>query len=511
MALLEEQREDWGSRAGFVLAAIGSAVGLGNFWRFPYVSYTNGGGAFLIPYIIATAIVGIPMLIMEFSLGHFTQLAAPGAFKEVNKRTEFVGWWPILLSFVICAYYSVILAWCLNYLIFSFQSVLPWAKDAEKFFFDEYLMRHSGFALGQIRWPIVFALFGIWLAMYFSIFRGVKWIGKIVLWAVPLPLFILLILMIRGLTLEGAIGGLEYYLEPDWSQLAKVDVWRTAFGQVFFSLTVAFGVMITYASFLHRKSDINNNALIVTITNMSASFIAGIVVFTTMGAFAFRRGIPAHEVLSSSEGFALAFVAFPTALSELPLTQLFSVIFFTALILLGINSAFSITESVLASVCDKTGWKRQAVLISMSIVGFLCGIIFSTQGGLNWLGTIDDFVNGPFGIILIGLVECLVVGWLYNVNILRRHANSRSDWKIGVWWEWLIKYITPLVLGTLFVWSLIDKFTKKEGFLVSAETGKPIWPNIVGLTLMFIVLVAAVILSRVGRTDYRINEVKADV
>jgi len=112
---------------------------------------------------------------------------------------------------------------------------------------------------------------------------------------------------------------------------------------------------------------------------------------------------------------------------------------------------------------------------------------------------------------LIGLVECLVVGWLYNVNILRRHANSRSDWKIGVWWEWLIKYITPLVLGTLFVWSLIDKFTKKEGFLVSAETGKPIWPNIVGLTLMFIVLVAAVILSRVGRTDYRINEVKADV
>ena len=119
MALLEEQREDWGSRAGFVLAAIGSAVGLGNFWRFPYVSYINGGGAFLIPYIIATAIVGIPMLIMEFSLGHFTQLAAPGAFKEINKRTEFVGWWPILLSFVICAYYSVILAWCLNYLIFK--------------------------------------------------------------------------------------------------------------------------------------------------------------------------------------------------------------------------------------------------------------------------------------------------------------------------------------------------------------------------------------------------------
>ncbi len=510
MALLEEQREDWGSRAGFVLAAIGSAVGLGNFWRFPYVAYTNGGGAFLIPYIIATVVVGIPMLIMEFSLGHFTQLAAPGAFKEINKRTEFVGWWPIILSFVICTYYSVILAWCLNYLIFSFQSVLPWAKDAEKFFFDEYLMKHSGFALGHIRWPIVMALLAIWLAMYFSIFRGVKWIGKIVLWAVPLPLFILLILMIRGLTLEGAIGGLEYYLEPDFSKLKEVTVWRTAFGQVFFSLTVAFGVMVTYASFLHRKSDINNNALIVAITNMSASFIAGIVVFTTMGAFALQKSIPTHEVLTGSEGFALAFVAFPTALSELPLTQLFSVIFFTALVLLGINSAFSITESVLASVCDKTGWKRQGVLISMSVVGFLFGIIFSTQGGLNWLGTVDGFVNGPFGIILIGLVECLVVGWLYNVNVLRRHANSRSDWMIGVWWEWLIKYVIPIVLGTLFVWSLIDEFTKKEGFLVSSTTGNPIWPNIVGLGLMIIVLIAALVLSKIGRINYSINEVSED-
>jgi NSS family neurotransmitter:Na+ symporter len=137
--LLEEQRENWGSRGGFVLAAVGSAVGLGNIWRFPYEAYTNGGGAFLIPYIIAMIIVGIPMLIMEFSLGHFTQLAAPGAFREISKKTEFVGWWPILLSSIIVCYYSVILAWCLNYLIYSFQEVAPWTEDAKKFFFDQYL------------------------------------------------------------------------------------------------------------------------------------------------------------------------------------------------------------------------------------------------------------------------------------------------------------------------------------------------------------------------------------
>ncbi|MHC4738130.1 MAG: sodium-dependent transporter [Planctomycetota bacterium] len=508
--LLEEQRENWGSRGGFVLAAVGSAVGLGNIWRFPYEAYTNGGGAFLIPYIIAMIIVGIPMLIMEFSLGHFTQLAAPGAFKEISKKTEFVGWWPILLSSIIVCYYSVILAWCLNFLIYSFHEVTPWTGDAKKFFFDQYLQFNETHKLGQVRLPIVVSLLAIWIGMYFSIFRGVKWIGKIVLWAVPLPLLMLLILVIRGLTLDGAMQGLEYYLEPDWSALKNVVVWRRAFGQVFFSMTVAFGVMITYASFLHRKSDINNNALVVGIADLATSFVAGIAVFTTMGALALKQNIPVQEVLSKSEGIGLAFVAFPEALSHLPATQFFSVVFFTALILLGINSAFSITESTLASICDKSGWARQLVLPAMSLVGFGLGIFFTTEGGLSWLGTVDSFINGTWGIVLVGLIECLVVGWLYDVHILRRHANARSDWKIGAWWEGLIKFVIPLILGLLFVWSLYDDFTSQEGFLVNSE-GEIIWPNIVGLGLMALAFVTAVILSKVGRVDYSTSREKSDV
>ena len=508
--LLEEQRENWGSRGGFVLAAVGSAVGLGNIWRFPYEAYTNGGGAFLIPYIIAMIVVGIPMLIMEFSLGHFTQLAAPGAFREISKKTEFVGWWPILLSSIIVCYYSVILAWCLNYLIYSFQEVTPWKADAKEFFFGQYLQFNETHKLGQVRLPIVLSLLAIWIGMYFSIFRGVKWIGKIVLWAVPLPLLMLLILVIRGLTLDGAMQGLEYYLEPDWSVLKNVVVWRRAFGQVFFSMTVAFGVMITYASFLHRKSDINNNALVVGIADLATSFIAGIAVFTTMGALALKQNLPVQEVLSKSEGFGLAFVAFPEALSHLPATQFFSVVFFTALVLLGINSAFSITESALASICDKSGWARQLVLPVMSVVGFGLGIFFTTEGGLSWLVTVDSFINGTWGIVLVGLVECLVVGWLYDVHILRRHANARSDWKIGLWWERLIKFVIPLILGSLFVWSLYDDFTSQEGFLVNSE-GEIIWPNIVGLGLMALAFVTAVILSKVGRVDYSTSREKGDV
>ncbi|MCK4887124.1 MAG: sodium-dependent transporter [Planctomycetes bacterium] len=501
MAELLERRENWGSRGGFVLAAVGSAVGLGNIWRFPYEAYSNGGGAFLIPYIIAMVVVGIPMLIMEFSLGHFTQLAAPGAFRQVSKRSEFVGWWPIILCCIIVCYYSVVLAWCLNYLVFSFYQVVPWAEDAKAFFFDNYLKFNGSFSLGNIRWSVVVSLFVVWLAMYFSIFRGVGWIGKMVMWAVPLPCLMLLILTIRGLTLEGAVQGLEYYLEPDWESLKNVVVWRHAFGQVFFSMTVAFGVMVTYASFLHRKSDINNNALIVGIADLAVSFIAGIAVFATMGSLAVKQGVEVSQVLDKSQGPGLAFVAFPAALSNLPATQFFSVLFFTALILLGINSAFSMTESILASLCDKTGWPSKWVLPALSVVGFGFGIFFTTEGGLSWLGTIDGFVNGTWGIVLVGLVECIAIGWFYKLHVLRRHANARSDWQIGLWWEWLIKYIIPLVLGSLFIWSLYDDFTKEGGLIINND-GQAIWPNIVGLTLMAGAFITAVILSMVGRTDY---------
>lgn len=503
MTELPEPRENWGTRGGFVLAAIGSAVGLGNIWRFPYEVYINGGGAFWIPYIVAMVVVGIPLLIMEFSLGHYTQLSAPGAFKEISRRVEFVGWWPIILSSIIVCYYAVVLAWCLNYLLFSFQQAIPWASDAKHFFFDRYLHYNGRFAPGRVQWPIVLALGGIWLGMYLCIFRGLKLVSKVVLWTVSLPWLMLLILTFRGLTLEGAMQGLEYYLEPNWAKLAEVGVWRHAFGQVFFSLSVAFGVMITYASFLHRKSDINNNALIVALADLATSFVAGVAVFTTMGALALQQGRAVDGVLSGSEGIGLAFVAFPTALSYLPATNFFSVVFFTALILLGIDSAFSITESVLASICDKSGWSRAVVLLSMTVVGFLLGIIFTTEGGLSWLGTVDQFVNGTWGILLVGLVECVIVGWVYDIRILRHHANARSDWKIGRWWDWLIKFIVPAVLASLFLWSLYDDVTSQRGFVVNPQ-GRIIWQNVVGLALMGGAFGCALIFSRIGRNRQRV-------
>jgi len=455
-------------------------------------------------------VIGVPMLILEFSLGHFTQRAAPDAFAHGHRRFEFVGWWSILLGFVIISFYAVILAYCFSFMWFSVKGILaggelPWAgeglegvKKAEEFFFDTYLGHTPGTALGSIRWNIFWPLVITWVVMYLCIFRGVRLVGKIVWLTVPLPWLMLLILTVRGLTLEGSMQGLAYYLNPTWSELAKATTWRFAFSQAFFSLSLAFGgVMITYASFLHRKSDLNNNAAIIALADFGTSFVAGLAVFATLGGMAFvtqQAGHPVAVENVAKGGPSLAFVAFPYALAQLPYSAWFSFIFFFALVTLGIDSGFSITESVLASVVDKTGWKRSIVLPVMSVIGLGTGIIYITKGGLNWLWVIGDFIDGTWGLAFLGLIECMVLGWLWKIDRLRRHANDRSDWRLGKWWDYLIRICIPIILCALFMWSLFGDFTKEGGFLRD-PAGEWILTNCVGMSIMILVPLVGVVIS----------------
>lgn len=513
--LLEEQRETWGTRGGFVLAAVGSAVGLGNLWGFPYKLYTSGGGAFLVPYIIGMVCIGIPLLILEFSLGHLTQRAAPDAFGHCNKRLEFIGWWGVLLGFVIVVYYPIILAYCFSFIYYSVDSIihntpLPWGGEgaqgvanAKEFFFNEYLAIKDGPGFGRIQWHILIPLVLAWVAMYFCIFKGVKLVGKVVWLTVPLPFLMLIVLAIRGLTLEGAMDGLVYYLDPDWSQLAKPATWRLAFNQVFFSLSLAFGVMLTYASFLHRKSDINNNAAIIGLADLGTSFVGGIAVFATLGGMAFitqQSGDAVKVENVVQQGPGLVFIAFPYALAQLPGAAWWSLIFFFTLVTLGIDSAFSITESVLAGLVDKTGWKRSLVLPAMTAVGLAFGLVFVTQSGLNWLGAIDGFINGTWGIAFLGMLECFALGWFYRVERLRVHANERSDWKLGPWWNFAIRVFIPIILGTLFMWNLYDDFGFSmdgfRSFFINAEGGCKLF-NCVGITVMILIPIISIALSLV--------------
>ena len=570
--LLEERRENWGSRAGFVLAAVGSAVGLGNVWRFPKEAYDNGGGAFLIPYALAMLVVGMPLLVLEFSLGHFTQRAAPEAYGHLKPKWRWLGWWPICMSLLIICYYSVILAWCVNFLIYSLN--VAWGPDAVSFFVKDHL-NHSGahWPLGAPQWHIVAALAGVWLMMYLCVFRGVKLVSKIVLWTVPLPWLMLVILVIRGLTLEGAINGLEYYLEPRWADLARPKVWQTAFGQVFFSMTLAFGVMITYASFLHRKSDINNNALIVGLSDLGTSFVAGLAVFSVVGFLALQTtaanarlmsvdadhlpavqraveqqteaGLTKEKLLAleatqanasrfeltkpqfekfqagvkegkldlakihatpdrviGKGGGGLAFMTFPTALRLLPWASFFAILFFLALVLLGIDSAFSMLEAGLASIVDKTRWSRGMVLPALCVGGFLIGLIFCTRSGDPWLTTLDHYVNSYFGVLAIGLIECVALGWIFDIKKLRAHANEHSDWQIGKWWEWNIKLVIPVILAVIIGWTLYNDVTGSGGEgdeYMFVKGGKLVWWNIVGAGVVLLLPVIGVAIAFGGR------------
>ncbi|HEC81692.1 MAG TPA: sodium-dependent transporter, partial [Thermoplasmatales archaeon] len=259
MVTITEKQEHWDSRFAFIMAAIGSAVGLGNVWRFPFVCYKNGGGAFLIPYFVALFTAGIPLMILEFSVGHLFRGLPPQCFKKTGKKLEWIGWWTTLIPFIVASYYVVVMAWCFSYMIYSLD--LRWGADAGNFFLNIFLgTTSSPFIIDGFRIPVLLGLIAIWTSIFLILYKGVKRIGKVVAITVPLPTILLIILTIRGLTLPGAMQGVSYYLTPDFSKLLHGDVWLAAYAQVFFSLSLAQGILITYASFLKKKSDITNNA-----------------------------------------------------------------------------------------------------------------------------------------------------------------------------------------------------------------------------------------------------------
>ena len=457
MAIVKRTR--WDSRTAFVLAAIGSAIGLGNIWRFPYICYKYGGGAFLIPYFVALLTAGIPLLILEFAIGHRMEGSAPLSFAKISKKTEWLGWFALLIGFGIVCYYAVIMAWSAKYLISSFT--LAWGADTKTFFFSKVLNISGGvFEIGRPQGWIVLALFFCWICIVLATWKGIKTVGKVVYVTVTLPWVLLIIFVIRGLTLPGAIDGIRYFLTPNFKALANLEVWHAAYSQIFFTLTVGFGVMIAYASFLPRKSDIVNNALIISLSNCATSYIAGFAVFSTLGYYAHISGTTVANVMKS--GPELAFVTYPTIINHLPLAPLFGVFFFLMLLTLGIDSAFSLTEAIVAGVRDKFRWSQKATNITIAGIAFVVGLIFTTRAGLYWLDIVDHFMNN-FGLFIVGFLEAIFIGYIFGADKLRKYANNLSELSVGRWWDLIIRYFVPIVSLVLLIWTLKDRLLKPYG------------------------------------------------
>ncbi|MBD3347634.1 MAG: sodium-dependent transporter [Candidatus Eisenbacteria bacterium] len=462
-------RDRWASRQAFIMAAVGSAIGLGNLWRFPMVAYSNGGGAFLIPYIVALMTAGVPLMILEYSLGSLFQKSSPGSLHAANPKFEFIGWWALGIGSTISFYYAVVMGWSWDYLACSFGE-LPWCVNAQAFF-DNLLGLTSGPGeIGAISWPALVGLAATWVLIYWIIKAGVLRVGKVVMLTVPLPVILLVLILIRGLTLPGAAEGLAYYLTPDFSALTNARTWLQAYAQVFFSLSLGFGILTAYASYLPKRSDIANNAFITSFADAGFAFFAGFSVFSVLGYLAQTQGVPIDEVVRGGPG--LAFVIYPTAMGLMPLAPLVSVMFFVTLLTLGIDSAFSIVEGAVAGLRDKWHISQQRAALYFSIFGFLVGIIFTTGAGLYWLDIVDRWMN-DYGLVVIGLLECIAIGWFYGTGKLKAYINEVSDFKIGIWWDIFIKWVTPLALGWAIVMSIVQDFTRPYG-------DYPAWALIVG-------------------------------
>jgi len=458
-------RGSWKSQFGFLLAAIGSSVGLGNIWRFPYVTYKYGGGAFLVPYFVALVLAGIPLLILEYGVGHRQLGSSPLSFSRINEKWEWVGWWmPITALFGIMLYYSVVIGYCFIYIFLSFN--LSWGMDTESFFFNSFLnISDSPFSLGGIRLPIASATLLVWVVSwiicYKEVHHGIEKSCKVF---IPMLFVLLFILLGWSITLPGSSEGIKTYIQPRWGLLKDIKVWIAAFGQIFFSISLGFGIMITYASYLPRKADITKNAVINACANSFFEVTAGFAVFGLIGFMALQKGVAIDSVVK--QGPQLAFVVYTEAINRLPVFKsLFGVLFFSTLVMAGLTSAISLIEAFACSVRDKFGWNRKKVVSTLCLIGFFGSLIFTTRAGLLILDITDHFITS-YGLILGGVFECFIVGWVLKAKKLREHINACSDTKrikLRKLWDFSIRYVTPAFLIVMLVMSIVDELKKPYG------------------------------------------------
>jgi NSS family neurotransmitter:Na+ symporter len=455
------KREQWGSRAGFILAAVGSAVGLGNIWRFPYMAYENGGGAFFIPYLFAMITAGIPFMILEFSMGQKYRGSAPKTLAKIHAKFEWLGWFQVGVAATIAVYYIAVIGWAISYFGMSFDQ--SWGTETNSYFFSEYLGLgdNSPTNLGSIQWKIAIAMTIAWAITYAAIARGVKagieLASKILM---PVLFIMVIILIARMIVLPGALDGVNYMFKPDFSKIWDVKVWAAAYGQIFFTLSIGFSIMLAYSSYLPEKSDITNNAFMTVLINCGFSILAGIMVFSVLGYMALEQSKPITEVVSA--GVGLAFVTLPAAINLLPAPYILGPLLFLALVVAGLSSQISILEAVTSAVMDKMKWSRTKAANIVLGIGFIISMAFATNGGLLLLDLIDHFANNV-GIMLGCVVEIVMMTWLFKISNVREYVNKISDFSIGVWFDICLRFITPAILIIILVTKLNEMLTDGYG------------------------------------------------
>ncbi|XP_030066588.1 sodium- and chloride-dependent neutral and basic amino acid transporter B(0+)-like [Microcaecilia unicolor] len=552
----EIERGIWSSKTDYLLSMIGYAVGLGNVWRFPYLAYKNGGGAFLIPYTMMLAIAGLPLFFLECALGQFASLG-PVSVWRFAPILQGVGCGMVLISALVSIYYNVILSYSLHYLFSSFQRVLPWSdcfswadekcsrhskgicnvtsggtvtivnltwvkeknltcdpnsiiyqavEPPSKQYWDKIALRRSTGIddTGGIVWYLAFCLLLAWILVGSSLVKGIKSSGKVVYFTALFPYFVLVVLLIRGITLDGALDGINFYIgkQSDISKLQYAEVWKDAATQIFFSLSTAWGGLIALSSYNPFNNNCYLDSIVVCITNCFTSVFAGFAIFSILGHMAHVLGKPVSEVADS--GFGLTFIAYPEALTHLPLSPLWSFLFFSMIVTLGLDSQFALIETITTAIEDMfpkaMKKKRISITTGCCAVLFLLGLPCVTEAGIYWIVLIDSFCGG-WTLLIAAVLELMGVCWMYGGNRFIEDIEmmiGKQTWLFWLWWRMCWLYVSPAVLTIILFWSFAT---------FSAPTYGPIqyptWSIVLGwlMTIFCIIWLPLLAILHISKTE----------
>ncbi|XP_006811930.2 sodium- and chloride-dependent glycine transporter 1-like [Saccoglossus kowalevskii] len=496
-----EERGNWAGRLDFILSLIGYSVGLSNLWRFPSLCYRNGGGAFLIPYLIAMVICGMPFFFMELAWGQFCSEGPITAWK-LCPLFRGVGFIMVIISSITIVYYNIVIGYSVLYLFSSFTSSVPWSGCDNWWNTNACTLRESGVNdiftdntlditntsealnltlavrvspaqqywenyvlnisdgidnLGSVQWKLVLCLLLSWIVVVLCLIKGVLTSGRVVYFTATFPYFVITILLIRGVTLPGSANGLMYFLIPKWEALLIPKVWSDAFTQIFYSLGPGWGALLTMASYNRFHHNFLKDALIVPLVNSGTSIYGGLAIFSIIGFMAHDQDQPIDKVVTSGPG--LVFVAYPEALARIPLAPLWSILFFFMLITLGLDSQFGLVEGIASGIMDSFPdlFRKQKTLLIICIcsVSFLLGLPLVTKGGI-YIFTLLDWYTGLLSVFVIALFESLVIGWIYGANQFYDDIAMMLGSRPSPWWMICWMVISPLAIMFIAMMSYIN-------------------------------------------------------
>lgn len=446
---MEQNRGTWSSRFGFLMAAVGSAVGLGNLWKFPYLAGENGGGAFVLVYIVLIVLLGFTLMLAEMTIGRHANSDAYGSYNKIKKGWGFIGGFGVLAGFLILSYYSVVGGWVLKYIVASFTGI---GADKSGYF--------SNFISSPVE-PIVYHLIFMGLTAVIVI-RGISGgIEKAAKLLMPALFALLVVTVLRSVTLDGAMEGIRYFITPDFSEIT-LKVVIAALGQVFFSLSLGMGIMVTYGSYLSKDEDLEKDAFLIPSLDSLVAILAGFALLPAVFAFGFEPG----------EGPGLMFITLPAVFEEMPLGMLFGALFFLLVFFAALSSSISLMEVTVAFGIDQFKWSRKASTIFFTTLMFIIGIGASLSMGawsdflIPWIDGnsygIFDFLDVFTSYYLLpagGLLGAIFIGFIWGVPNAVKEIKMGSAFRTEKLWTILIKFVVPVLVFIILLSTtgLLDK------------------------------------------------------